>query len=198
MTRATVKDSTTGLGQTLRTERPLVGGLSFPGVSGAVQEFTGTQAAKRNSRLRACDGSRCRPGSIALGIGQLLVIHTPWVAFDPKNKQKTKTKTQTKTKRKKKKKRKSKSKKTKTNTRTNERTNERTNNNQRAHYTSHNNQQTTNNKQQTTNHKQNNHKQQTTTTNNQACASNRSKISSPLPVCRSLSTEFPHIAGAMT
>ena len=34
MTRATVEDSTAGLGQTLRTGRPLVGGLSFHGVSG--------------------------------------------------------------------------------------------------------------------------------------------------------------------
>ena len=34
MTRATVEDSTAGLGETLRTERPQVGGLSFPGVSG--------------------------------------------------------------------------------------------------------------------------------------------------------------------
>ena len=34
MTRATEEDSTAGLGQTLRTGRRLVGGLSFHGVSG--------------------------------------------------------------------------------------------------------------------------------------------------------------------
>ena len=34
MTRATVEDSTAGLGQTLRTGHPLVGGSSFHGVSG--------------------------------------------------------------------------------------------------------------------------------------------------------------------
>ena len=34
MARATVEDSTAGLGQTIRTGRPLVGGLSFHGVSG--------------------------------------------------------------------------------------------------------------------------------------------------------------------
>ena len=33
MTRATVEESTAGLGQTLRTGRPLVGGLSFHGFS---------------------------------------------------------------------------------------------------------------------------------------------------------------------
>ena len=33
MTRATVEDSTAGLGQILRTGRPLVGGFSFHGVS---------------------------------------------------------------------------------------------------------------------------------------------------------------------
>ena len=31
--------------------------------------------------LRARDGGRCRPGSLALGVGQLSVIHTPWVAI---------------------------------------------------------------------------------------------------------------------
>ena len=34
MTRATVEESTAGLGQPLRAGRPLVGGLSFHGVSG--------------------------------------------------------------------------------------------------------------------------------------------------------------------
>ena len=33
LTRAMVEDSTAGLGQTLRAGRPLVGGLSFDGVS---------------------------------------------------------------------------------------------------------------------------------------------------------------------
>ena len=38
MTRAAVEDSTAGLGQTLRSLRPLVGGLSFHGVLGTVHE----------------------------------------------------------------------------------------------------------------------------------------------------------------
>ena len=32
-------------------------------------------------RLRASEGDRCRPGSLALGVGQLPVILTPWVAI---------------------------------------------------------------------------------------------------------------------
>ena len=32
-------------------------------------------------RLRAWEGGRCRPGSLALEVGQLLMIHTFWVAI---------------------------------------------------------------------------------------------------------------------
>ena len=39
MTRATVEDSTAGLGQTLCTGRPLVGGLILPCRRGTVHEF---------------------------------------------------------------------------------------------------------------------------------------------------------------
>ena len=46
-TCATVEDSTAGLGQTIHTGCPLVGGLSFHGTTGCEHEFTGTQAAKR-------------------------------------------------------------------------------------------------------------------------------------------------------
>ena len=46
-----------------------------------VHEFTGTQAARRNSGLRALAGGRCRPGSLALEIGQLPVVRTPLVAI---------------------------------------------------------------------------------------------------------------------
>ena len=42
-------DSTAGLGQTLRTKRPLVGGLSFHCRLGAEHEFIGTQAVRRSS-----------------------------------------------------------------------------------------------------------------------------------------------------
>ena len=55
--------------------RPLVGGLSFHGVSGPVHVFTGTSAARRNSgpgREKAADA----------GLGLLLGISTtPWVAL---------------------------------------------------------------------------------------------------------------------
>ena len=50
-------------GETLRAGRPLVGGFSFRGVSGL------------------CTSCRCRPGSLALEVGQLPVIRTPWVAI---------------------------------------------------------------------------------------------------------------------
>ena len=44
---------------------------------GAVHEFTGTSPASRNSRSGHEKGGRCRPGSLALVVGQLLLIHTP-------------------------------------------------------------------------------------------------------------------------
>ena len=49
LTRATVEDSTAGLGQTLRVGRPLVHGLTFRGTSVCGHGFTGTHAAKGNS-----------------------------------------------------------------------------------------------------------------------------------------------------
>ena len=50
MTRATVEDNTASLGQTPRSERPLVGGLSFHDVSRMCTNL-GTLAARRNSIL---------------------------------------------------------------------------------------------------------------------------------------------------
>ena len=76
MTCATVEDSTAGLGQTLRLDRPLIGGLSVHGVLG-VHEFTGMQAARRHSNPECVRRVSCRLGSLALGVGELLVIHTP-------------------------------------------------------------------------------------------------------------------------
>ena len=71
--RATVEDSAAGLDQTFRTGRPWV---VFPRRLGAVHEFTGAWAARRNSRPMQ-----------ALGVGQLRVIRTPWVAPQCKQKQ---------------------------------------------------------------------------------------------------------------
>ena len=71
MTRATVEDSTAGLGQTLRTGPPLVGGLSFHHVSRMCMNPTahsfprGIQAYETTRPMHA--------GSLALGVGQLLV-----------------------------------------------------------------------------------------------------------------------------
>ena len=59
MTRATVEGSTRGLGQTLRTGRSLIGGLSVHGVSGI------------------CMRSLAHGQSLAPGVGQLSVTHTP-------------------------------------------------------------------------------------------------------------------------
>ena len=58
MTRATVEDSTAGLGQTLRTVRPVVVGLSD-------HDFSGM-----------CTGSWARRMPEALAVRQLLVAHT--------------------------------------------------------------------------------------------------------------------------
>ena len=99
MARATVEDSSAGLGHT-PYETASGWWVILPWRLGAVHEFTGTQAAKWNSspeslscsggRLSTCDphassgheaGGRCRPGSLALGVGQLPVIHTLMVAI---------------------------------------------------------------------------------------------------------------------
>ena len=68
MDRATVEDSTAGLGQLLRTGRPLVGGLSFHGVSGLCMSSLahwlqgGVQAQVRRRRPMqawvSCSGGR--------------------------------------------------------------------------------------------------------------------------------------------
>ena len=60
MTRATVEDSTAGLGQTLRTGRLVVGGLFFHGVSGLCMNpwHTGCQ---EESRPRGAGVSREAP-----------------------------------------------------------------------------------------------------------------------------------------
>ena len=73
MVRAAEKDSTAGLGQTLRTGRPLVGGFSFHDVSGMCTNplAHGLPGSPRHERCV----------SLALGVGQLLATHTPWVAL---------------------------------------------------------------------------------------------------------------------
>ena len=62
-----------GPGQTLRTERPLVGGLSFHEVSEEVHESPGTKAARWDSS-RECvrHRSRCRPGLLFSGLATYL------------------------------------------------------------------------------------------------------------------------------
>ena len=66
MTRATVEDSTTGLGQNPPVrDVHLFGGLSFPGVSGV---WTKSLA-------------RRLPEAFRFRLGQMPVIHTPWVAI---------------------------------------------------------------------------------------------------------------------
>ena len=42
---------------------------------------SGHKACQEELRLVAWEGGRCRPGSLALRVGQLLVIQTPWVAI---------------------------------------------------------------------------------------------------------------------
>ena len=79
MTRATVEDSTTGMGQTLRTGRLLVGGLSFHDVSGLC---TNSLAHRLPGRSQAqCMRHDAGVGLSLHGVGQLLLIHTPWVAI---------------------------------------------------------------------------------------------------------------------
>ena len=73
MTRATVEDTTAVLGQTIRTLRPLISGLSFHGVLGLCMN----PVARRNSSpdyLRHC--GRCRPGILLWGPAQLPVTRT--------------------------------------------------------------------------------------------------------------------------
>ena len=68
MSRATVEDSTAGLGQPLRSGRPLVGGFSFHGVSGPCMSSGHENAA----------GSGL--GLLLWGVRQLLAIHTSLMA----------------------------------------------------------------------------------------------------------------------
>ena len=97
MTRASVQDSTAGLGHTLRAGRPLVGGVSFHGVSGLcmnslVQRLPGVVQAQSVGLLwrsaihlrparQALGGMIRRPMqawvSCSGGRKQLLVVHTP-------------------------------------------------------------------------------------------------------------------------
>ena len=72
MTRATVEDSTAGLGQTLCTGRPLVGGLILPCRRGTVHEFAPPGGISGPECLR--HRGRCRSVSLAFGVGQLPVI----------------------------------------------------------------------------------------------------------------------------
>ena len=66
MTRAAVEDSTAGLGQTLRTERLVVGGLSFHDVSGMCMNSLAQQLPGHETPrpTQACSGVRttaCNP-----------------------------------------------------------------------------------------------------------------------------------------
>ena len=63
MTRATVEDSTEGLGQTLRTGRPLVGGLSFHGIS----ELRMNSLARWLSTGIQAQGARRGPCGLVVG-----------------------------------------------------------------------------------------------------------------------------------
>ena len=56
MTRATVDDSTAGVGRTLRTGRPLVGGLSFHGVSVMCMSSRWHMDCQEEFRLNASKG----------------------------------------------------------------------------------------------------------------------------------------------
>ena len=67
MTRATVEDSTAGLGQTLRTGRPLVGGLSLHGVSGLCMNSRAHWLPRWNSSPELGVGFFLRPARHALG-----------------------------------------------------------------------------------------------------------------------------------
>ena len=79
MIRATVEDSTAGLSQTLRIVRPLVGGLSFHGVSGLC---TNSPAHGLPGGIQA-QGTRRRPirAWVPCPVGQLPVVRTVWVAL---------------------------------------------------------------------------------------------------------------------
>ena len=84
MTRATVEDSTTGPGQTFRTGRPLVGGLSFHGVQGLCTNSLaqrlpgGTQAQRLTTRSMQAWAS-------STGGRQLHLFNTPLVAISAAN-----------------------------------------------------------------------------------------------------------------
>ena len=80
MTRATVEDRTADLGQTLQTGCFLVGGSSFHGVSGLCMNSL-AHGLPGGTQPRVREDGRCRPGSLALGVRQLLVIRTPWLAL---------------------------------------------------------------------------------------------------------------------
>ena len=82
MTRATVVDSEAGLGQTLRTGRLLIDGLSFHGVSGLCMGSLAHRLPGGIHASRVYQTPRpMQAWSLALGVGQLPVVHTPWVAI---------------------------------------------------------------------------------------------------------------------
>ena len=75
-----------GLGQTLRTGRPLVGELSFHDRLGVAVKFIGTHADRRELKPRVCETPPpMQAWSLALGINQRVVTRTPvWeAAKDP-------------------------------------------------------------------------------------------------------------------
>ena len=81
MTRATVEDSTTGLGQTLPYVKSSERWVILPVRLGAVHDFTGTVVARSNPgsghEMAADAGVVCCSG----GLPHLPVIRTPWVAL---------------------------------------------------------------------------------------------------------------------
>ena len=80
VTRATLEDSTTGPGQTFRTGRPLLGGLSFHGFQGLCTSSLpgGTQAQGLRTRSMQAWAS-------STGGRQLHLINTPLVAISAVN-----------------------------------------------------------------------------------------------------------------
>ena len=79
MTRATLEDSTAGLGQTLCTGRPLVGGLFFCNVSELCTSSLAhrlPQGLQAQSMRHAADAGL---GLLLVEVGQLHVIRAPWV-----------------------------------------------------------------------------------------------------------------------
>ena len=79
MIRATVEDSNPPCGASSGWW------VNLPRRLGAVHEFTGTQAARRNAGSGHEQAAGAGLGLLLWRVGQLLVIHTPWVAISVVN-----------------------------------------------------------------------------------------------------------------